>query len=625
MSTEISTLSAQVGSVSHVANNLITWIAHRRPGIVWVEFLSDEIRDLAIEQVNANCRTAKTPVRRIEMQSAFSRRDWEQVRDQIESAAGVVNVLFPALFNPDLLEPGSFRDFALALNLDRERIFSANALQIWWISRPLSAILRPFAPDFVSWVHARFTLSELPPSVANATSHLELVTQINRGGDGASISLQHRSPDSNKHVADNDPRLVEPHELLLQSEQLLTAGKLKEALALAGEAVYGFRQELSIGEAAQSGLATALDLLARIQARLGQRQQALASSAEAVRHYRVLAEANPDAFLPDLARSLNNQANMQSDMGQRFEALASIAEAVRLRRTLAEADPDAFLPALAASLNNLATMQSEVGQRAEALETAREAVKLYGEWAGQNRAAFLPDLAMSLNNLATMQSAVGQRAEALETAREAVKLYGELAGQNRAAFLPALAGSLNNLATMQSAVGQRAEALETAREAVTFRRELAGQNRAALLPNLASSLNNLANRQSAVGQRAEALASITEAVHHYRALAETNPDAFLPDLARSLSVQGDILAALGRPLEAHDAASEALVYLAPSFERYPDVFDDLAKLTLHAYLLRTQALGEEPEDSLLIPYRELLKTESTGSAATPPKKDHSQF
>jgi tetratricopeptide (TPR) repeat protein len=178
---------------------------------------------------------------------------------------------------------------------------------------------------------------------------------------------------------------------------------------------------------------------------------------------------------------------------------------------------------------------------------------------------------------------------------------------------------------MQSAVGQRAEALETAREAVTFRRELAGQNRAALLPNLASSLNNLANRQSAVGQRAEALASITEAVHHYRALAETNPDAFLPDLARSLSVQGDILAALGRPLEAHDAASEALVYLAPSFERYPDVFDDLAKLTLHAYLLRTQALGEEPEDSLLIPYRELLKTESTGSAATPPKKDHSQF
>jgi tetratricopeptide (TPR) repeat protein len=120
-----------------------------------------------------------------------------------------------------------------------------------------------------------------------------------------------------------------------------------------------------------------------------------------------------------------------------------------------------------------------------------------------------------------------------------------------------------------------------------------------------------------MGQHTEALSSIAEAVRHFRALAEANTDPFLPNLARSLSAQGEILAAMQRLSEARNAAREALVHLAPSFERYPGVFDDLAKLTLHNYLLRTQALGEEPEENLLIPYRELLKAESPGSATNP--------
>ena len=67
---------------------------------------------------------------------------------------------------------------------------------------------------------------------------------------------------------------------------------------------------------------------------------------------RQLAEARPDAFLPDLATSLNNLSDRLSDLGRREEALAAIEEAVAIRRQLAEARPDAFLPDLAMSLNN---------------------------------------------------------------------------------------------------------------------------------------------------------------------------------------------------------------------------------------------------------------------------------
>jgi tetratricopeptide (TPR) repeat protein len=118
-----------------------------------------------------------------------------------------------------------------------------------------------------------------------------------------------------------------------------------------------------------------------------------------VRLRRALAEANPDAFLPNLATSLSNQAAHQSEMGQRAEALASIGEAVRHYRAPAEANPDAFLPDLAASLNNQANLQSETGQRPEALASIGEAVRHYRALAEANPDAFLPDLAMSLSVL----------------------------------------------------------------------------------------------------------------------------------------------------------------------------------------------------------------------------------
>ena len=60
------------------------------------------------------------------------------------------------------------------------------------------------------------------------------------------------------------------------------------------------------------------------------------SIAEAVGHYRKLADSNPAAFLPDLALSLNNLSNRQSEMGERASALESIAEAVGHYRELAD-------------------------------------------------------------------------------------------------------------------------------------------------------------------------------------------------------------------------------------------------------------------------------------------------
>ncbi|MFE7560157.1 tetratricopeptide repeat protein, partial [Kitasatospora sp. NPDC057500] len=92
--------------------------------------------------------------------------------------------------------------------------------------------------------------------------------------------------------------------------------------------------------------------------------------------YRALAEADPDAFLPDLATALNNLSIRLGEAGRRAEGLTAIEEATGHYRTLARANPDTYLPDLAMSLNNLSVDLGEVGRRAEGLTAIEEAVAI---------------------------------------------------------------------------------------------------------------------------------------------------------------------------------------------------------------------------------------------------------
>jgi nucleoside phosphorylase/Tfp pilus assembly protein PilF len=170
------------------------------------------------------------------------------------------------------------------------------------------------------------------------------------------------------------------------------------------------------------------------------------------------------------ARILNNLGNRLRELGQREKALAATAEAATSYRTLVQTRPDAFLPNLAASLNNLGAMLSELGRREEALAATAEAVTSYRTLVQTRPDAFLPDLAMSLNNLGIRLSGLGRREEALAATAEAVTSYRTLVQTRPDAFLPDLAVSLSNLGISLSELGRREEALAATEEAATIRR-----------------------------------------------------------------------------------------------------------------------------------------------------------
>ncbi|WP_406088319.1 hypothetical protein [Streptomyces virginiae] len=342
-------------------------------------------------------------------------------------------------------------------------------------------------------------------------------------------------------------------------------------------------------------LAASLNNLSNRLSALGRSEEGLAAIEEATGHYRVLAEAEPDAYLPDLAASLNNLALRLGEVGRREEGLAAIEEATGQYRVLAEANSDAYLPDLAMALNNLSNRLGEMGRREEGLAAIEEATGIRRVLAEANSDAYLPDLAMALNNLSLRLGEMGRREEGLAAIEEATGIRRVLAEANPDAYLPDLAMALNNLSLRLGEMGRREEGLAAIEEATGIRRVLAEANPDAYLPDLAMALNNLSLRLGEMGRREEGLAAIEEATGQYRVLAEANPDAYLPDLAMALNNLSLRLSEAGRREEGLAAIEEATGQYRVLAEANSDAYlPDLAA-SLNNLALRLSEAGRREE------------------------------
>lgn len=303
-------------------------------------------------------------------------------------------------------------------------------------------------------------------------------------------------------------------------------------------------------------------------------------------------------------------------MGQRENALSATEEAVRIYRQLDDVLPDTFGPALATGLNNLCSDLADLGRHEEALAAADEAVQIRRRLVQAEPGTYRPYLAMSLNNLGNSLSALDRHEDALVAADEAAQIYRELAKSRPEAFTPDLATSLNNLGIKLSALGRHDDALSAIDEAMQLRRLLAQTSPDEFLPDLASSLNNLGNRLSSLGRCEGALAVTDEAIQIRRGLAQARPDVFTPDLARSLGARSMALAGIGRHAEAAASAEEGLTLLLPMVRRYPEALRPLAMSLANDHLREAEAAVQEPNASLLMEIAVILGLDLHGDPQT---------
>jgi tetratricopeptide (TPR) repeat protein len=159
---------------------------------------------------------------------------------------------------------------------------------------------------------------------------------------------------------------------------------------------------------------------------LGERAQARKYYEEALSTYRKVAEAEPGAYLPDVAMTLNNLGTLLSDLGERAQALEHYEEALSIRRKLAAAEPGAYLPNVATTLNNLGNLLSALGERAQARKDYEEALSIRRKLAAAEPRAFRERLRAVVNNASIFAQESGISANHWPALREALETLERL-------------------------------------------------------------------------------------------------------------------------------------------------------------------------------------------------------
>ena len=157
----------------------------------------------------------------------------------------------------------------------------------------------------------------------------------------------------------DDPALLAEIESAMPEQTLILRERALEVTQLL---VGRLKRRHGRTEGAQSELGRLMNNLSVRLSALGRREEALAQAEEAVRLYRQLAKARPDAFLPDLARSLAVEARCLGAVKKHAQAFQTIAEAVRLLAPPFTNLPAVFVPLMGAIIQDY-LQASEMAQR----------------------------------------------------------------------------------------------------------------------------------------------------------------------------------------------------------------------------------------------------------------------
>ena len=139
-----------------------------------------------------------------------------------------------------------------------------------------------------------------------------------------------------------------------------------------------------------------------------------------------LADANPQAYEPDLAQSYHNLARLYSDTQRFTESELMSKNALEVRKRLADANPQAYEPKLALSYHNLAVLYIITQRFTESEQMCKAALEIRKRLADANPQAYEPDLADSYNNLAILYSDTQRYTESEQMYKTAIAIYERL-------------------------------------------------------------------------------------------------------------------------------------------------------------------------------------------------------
>ena len=311
----------------------------------------------------------------------------------------------------------------------------------------------------------------------------------------------------------------------------------------------------------------------------GSAQRDLTLLSQAVGVLRELAEANPEALLPDLARTLMQLGAVHQGLGNTVEALQASSESVSILEKLYKISPATFDSHLARGLMFLAVDQGSVGSN-QAWQTNSRALEILR----RSRTGDARQLARCLNHQGSFDSAT-DIAMAIEHARESVAIYRKITPVDDALRLE-LSIALVNLAKHLSAWvrntpdrrGVLADCLRYQREAEALIREVEDFADPYPARILGTTLSNMSAVLLSMDDASSGVVVAEEAVDILRATSDRG-DLFLPILALAFLNLATCLDASDRGdgRRSVELSTEAVALLRQLAEKYPQRFlSDLA-------------------------------------------------
>ena len=271
-----------------------------------------------------------------------------------------------------------------------------------------------------------------------------------------------------------------------------------------------------------------------------------------------LAQANPQAYEPDLAYSYNNLGNLYCKTQRFSQGEEMYKSALTIRERLAQANPQAYEPDLADSYNNLALSYYKTQRYSESEEMHKSALAIRERLAQANPQAYEPDLASSYNNLAVLYSDTQHFSESEEMHKSALTIRERLAQANPQAYEPDLASSYNNFAVLYSDTQRFSESEEMHKSALTIRERLAQANPQAYEPDLADSYDNLGSLYNKIQRFSESEKMDKAASELYSHLYEGNPQNYEISLMKCYSRLGVAMVSLEKINEAKEPFQQSL-------------------------------------------------------------------
>lgn len=168
---------------------------------------------------------------------------------------------------------------------------------------------------------------------------------------------------------------------------------------------------------------------------------------ESLRHYKVLANENPEAYEPSLAQAYNVIGTFYTQIGEKQKAEVNYAEAIAIRERLVKREP-AMKPTLAASYSNLSQHYVIWDQYEKAEKYFIQAIDIYKCFTKGEAGAYNTDLARIYFLLANLYAKVGKSKQAEDCYKDSILLYIKLYEKSSRAYVDRIINTVNNVVTL---------------------------------------------------------------------------------------------------------------------------------------------------------------------------------